>query len=79
MVLGNRGSNRQRSLDGLIDDFRFYSGVGDANFVENIRQSAVGGAPTVTDVYPNGLMLQQVAATDSVKSVRSERTQRGHP
>jgi beta-glucanase (GH16 family) len=36
LYLGNR-QDRQRSFNGLIDDFRFYAGVGDSTFVENIR------------------------------------------
>ena len=40
LYIGNR-QDRQRSFDGWIDDFRFYSGVGDSNFVESIRLLAV--------------------------------------
>ena len=36
LFVGNR-QDRQRSFDGLMNDFRFYLGVGDAAFVENIR------------------------------------------
>ena len=36
LYIGNR-QDRQRSFDGLINDFRFYTGAGDATFVENIR------------------------------------------
>ena len=39
LMIGNRSNNRQRSFDGLIDEFRFYTGVGDATFVESIRQA----------------------------------------
>ncbi len=60
LAIGNRASNRQRSLSGWIQDFRFYSGgVGNAAFVEGIRQQTVGGAPIVTGIYPDGTMLQQ--------------------
>jgi hypothetical protein len=38
--IGNR-QNLQRSFDGWIDDFRFYTGAGDANFVESIRSLAL--------------------------------------
>ena len=40
LFLGNR-QNLQRSFDGWLDDFRFYTGTGDANFVEAVRLSAV--------------------------------------
>jgi beta-glucanase (GH16 family) len=36
LYIGNR-QDRQRSFDGRIDDFRFYRGLGDAAFVENVR------------------------------------------
>ena len=36
LYIGNR-QDRQRSFSGRIDDFRFYLGAGDAEFVENIR------------------------------------------
>lgn len=36
LFIGNR-LDRQRSFDGLIDDFRFYQGGGDGTFVESIR------------------------------------------
>jgi beta-glucanase (GH16 family) len=36
LYIGNR-QDRQRSFNGRIDDFRFYRGVGDAAFVENVR------------------------------------------
>jgi hypothetical protein len=37
---GNR-QDRRRSFNGWIDGFRFYSGVGDSNFVESVRLLAV--------------------------------------
>jgi len=39
LYIGNR-RDRQRSFNGWIDDFRFYTGVGDLDFVENLRQEA---------------------------------------
>jgi fibronectin type 3 domain-containing protein len=33
-------TNLAKSLDGLMADFRFYSGAGDSNFVENVRSLA---------------------------------------
>ncbi|MDB6068156.1 MAG: hypothetical protein JWR26_4364 [Pedosphaera sp.] len=59
LSLGNRATNRQRGLNGFIDDFQFYMNAGDAAFVENVRQIAVGGAPAVTGVSPDGLLLEQ--------------------
>jgi len=39
--IGNR-LNRDRDFAGWIDDFRFYTGAGDAGFVEGVRQAAAG-------------------------------------
>ncbi|MDB6124638.1 MAG: hypothetical protein JWQ71_3631 [Pedosphaera sp.] len=58
LSIGNRGT-RVRPFAGFIDDVRFYTNSGTANFVEDIRQQAVGGAPTVTGIYPDGSLLQQ--------------------
>src|ERR1039457_2522696 len=41
--IGNR-LDRGRDFAGWIDDFRFYTGGGDASFVESVRQAAVGPA-----------------------------------
>lgn len=54
LFMGNRG-NRQRSLDGMLDDFRLYNGSADANFVENIRREAAP-TPIIGNFYPNGLL-----------------------
>ena len=48
LYLGNR-QNFQRSFDGWISDFRFYTGVGDANFVETIR--------TIGTLPPGGITI----------------------
>jgi len=40
LQIGNRLNGRNRPLPGWIDDFRFYVGAGDANFVESVRQSS---------------------------------------
>lgn len=45
MFLGNNG-NLNRSFKGYIDDARFYTGAGDTNFLEAVRQSALPD-PTV--------------------------------
>jgi hypothetical protein len=49
LFVGNR-QDRQRSFDGWIDDFRLYTGVADATFVENIRLLAASppASPTAT-------------------------------
>jgi hypothetical protein len=57
VCIGNRPTNRQRGFNGWMEDFRFYTNAGNASFVESIRQEAVGGAPAVTSIYPDGLML----------------------
>ena len=36
LYIGNR-QDRQRSFDGFMNDFRFYTGAGDSTFVENVR------------------------------------------
>ena len=54
LSIGNRISNA-RDFTGSIDEFRFYTGVGDANFVESVRQAS---APvTVTGLTPDGSIL----------------------
>jgi Concanavalin A-like lectin/glucanases superfamily len=58
ICIGNR-RDRGRSLDGWIDDFRFYTGAGDAAFVENLRSTAAGNPPVISNVYPDGLKLQE--------------------
>jgi beta-galactosidase len=41
LFIGNRLA-RDRDFAGWIDDFRFYTGGGDASFVESVRQATVG-------------------------------------
>ncbi len=41
LYLGNRPA-RDRCFAGWIDDFRVYTGWGDSNFVESVRQAAAG-------------------------------------
>jgi hypothetical protein len=53
--VGDRPS-KGRSFPGYIDDARFYTGSGDANFIENIRQSAT--AVVVAGLTPDGSVLQ---------------------
>jgi hypothetical protein len=62
LAIGNRHSAtaNARGFDGWINDFRFYSGgVGTAAFVESVRESALGGPPDISGVYPDGTTLMQ--------------------
>ncbi len=61
--IGNR-QDRQRSFNGWIDGFRFYTGVGDANFLESVRQLALSpaniriqtGSSNVQLIWPTGIL-----------------------
>ncbi len=53
--LGDR-PGKGRSFPGNIDDARFYTGCGDANSIETIRQSAV--PVVVAGLIPDGSVLQ---------------------
>ena len=44
LLVGNQQA-RQRSFNGWINDFRFYTGTGDSNFVENLREQALPPPP----------------------------------
>ena len=54
LSIGNRPSGA-RDFPGWIDEFRFYTGTGDANFVENVRQSAT--SLFVSSLIPDGSVL----------------------
>lgn len=54
LSIGNRVSGG-RDFPGWIGDFRFYTGAGDSNFVENIRQSAT--PIVVSSLQPDGSVL----------------------
>ncbi len=54
LFIGNR-QDRTRSFDGWIDDFRFYTGVGDVNFVESVRQLGVEPASLGIQNGTNGV------------------------
>jgi hypothetical protein len=56
LYVGNR-QNLQRAFDGWLDDFRFYTGVGDATFVENVRLSALAPPFLTTQPSTNGIAL----------------------
>lgn len=62
LYLGNRRA-RDRNFGGWIDSFRFYTGAGDAAFVENLRSTEAGSPPTVSNVFPDGTALQQGTTT----------------
>lgn len=57
LQLGNRLNGRTRPFKGWLDDFRFYTGVADATFVENIRRAST--PVIVSDLYPDGSTLLQ--------------------
>jgi len=54
LSIGNRVSGG-RDFPGWIGDFRFYTGAGDSNFVENIRQTAT--PIVVSSLQPDGSVL----------------------
>ncbi len=56
LSLGNRISGA-RDFPGWIGDFRFYTGAGDSNFVENLRQSDT--AVVISNLNPDGSLLLQ--------------------
>jgi hypothetical protein len=53
LYIGNR-QDGQRSFDGLINDFRFYTGAGDVTFVENVRLLAARPPWGLTATGGNG-------------------------
>src|SRR5882724_7409479 len=55
LQLGNRLNGRVRPLAGSIDEFRFYIGTGDANFVEGIRQASC--PVVISGLTPDGSSL----------------------
>jgi hypothetical protein len=73
LTVGNR-QNLQRSFDGWLADFRFYSGVGDSNFVEGVRQQAINPPPppaiqrsasSLLLNWPYGVLQSALSATGS--------------
>ena len=78
MGLGNRG-NGQRGLNGWMQDFRFYNGAGDSNFVNSVRSElltaasmkttpalSVGNSPVIYGGSPQAAMVNgSVAGTVS--------------
>jgi hypothetical protein len=70
LYLGNR-QNRQRSFNGWIDDFRFYTGTGDANFIESVRLSAVNPPAAVLSIQPSGNGLLRLSWPNGVLQAAS--------
>jgi hypothetical protein len=54
LSIGNRPTGA-RDFPGWIDEFRFYTSVGDANFVENVRQAST--PVVVSGLTPDGSVL----------------------
>ncbi len=57
LQIGNRLNGRNRPLPASIDDFRFYTGTGDANFVENVRRSSC--PVVISGLTPDGSSLME--------------------
>jgi hypothetical protein len=57
LQIGNRLNGRARGVPGWLDEFRFYTGTGDATFVENIRQASC--PVVVSGLTPDGTSLMQ--------------------
>ncbi|HEY4417257.1 MAG TPA: glycoside hydrolase family 88 protein [Verrucomicrobiae bacterium] len=58
-LLNAAGSGSQnRAFKGQFDDVRFYTGAGDTNFLENVRQSVIAPAPPLITCSPIGSNLQ---------------------
>jgi beta-glucanase (GH16 family) len=62
LYIGNR-QNLQRSFDGWIDDFRFYTGIGDASFVETVRLQAITPPAIAIQRFGASLTLTWAAGT----------------
>ncbi len=75
LFVGNNNT-RNRSLDGFIDDFRFYTGYGDLNFIEGIRREAAP-TPIIGNFYPNGLLEPTNAFTFTANSQNGINTNTG--
>ena len=65
LYIGNR-QNLQRSFDGWIDDVRFYTGIGDASFVETVRLQAI--RPPAISIQRSGSNLSLVWAAGTLQS-----------
>jgi hypothetical protein len=54
LSIGNRPTGA-RDFPGWIDDFRFYTGTGDANFIESVRQAST--PVVISGLTPDGSVL----------------------
>ncbi|PWU13202.1 MAG: hypothetical protein C5B50_19780 [Verrucomicrobia bacterium] len=57
LQIGNRLNGRARAVPGWLDEFRFYAGAGDVNFVESIRQSSC--PVLISGLTPDGSTLME--------------------
>src|SRR5258706_6261451 len=57
LQIGNRLNGRARPIAGWLDDFRFYTGAGDATFVESLRQASC--PLVISGLTPDGSILMQ--------------------
>jgi len=69
LYIGDR-QNLQRSFDGWLDDFRFYTGVGDANFVESIRLQALTPPPRLS-IQASGAKVTLTWPTGTLQTATS--------
>jgi hypothetical protein len=65
LYIGNR-QNLQRSFDGWIDDVRFYTGIGDASFVETVRLQAI--TPAAISIQRSGTNLTLTWTSGTLQS-----------
>ena len=79
LYVGNR-QDRQRSFNGGIDDFRFYTGLADANFVEACRLLAVSVPGGLSASAGDGIVnLSWTAATGATGYKVKRATSSGGP
>jgi hypothetical protein len=57
LQIGNRLNGRARGVPGWLDDFRFYTGTGDANFIESVRQASC--PVIISGLTPDGSTLME--------------------
>ena len=55
LQIGNRLNGRARGVPGWLDEFRFYTGTGNASFVENVRQASC--PVVISGLTPDGSTL----------------------
>ncbi len=57
LQIGNRLLNRSRAVPGWVDEFRFYIGAANADFIENIRRTSC--PVIISDLTPDGSSLME--------------------